>query len=188
MEYIKQSGTERANKSQQKREFAALKVHAEFLCGLKPKAQQELTLNEEIRNGLAEFNQIKHPNAQKRHVQFMTRLLSEFNELETLLEQLHQLQNPHLKQQQLEKQLENLTNKLLNTEQESLHQESIEKLFSEHPDIDKQQFMQILRNAQKEIIQNKKNDQEEQESKQQKPEGKQLKKLKSLLRELLSKN
>lgn len=177
MEYTKQSGTERPNKSQQKREIAALKTHAEFLCKLKKKDYLKLRLNNEILNGLEEFSLIKQPNAQKRHVQFMTRLLSDFNELDTLLEQLHQLQNPHLKQQHLEKQVEQQIAKLLEGQGDT-----IDQLFSDFPKIDKQQFMQILRNAQKEKQQDVNNTEE---IDKQKTEGKQLKKLKSLLREIL---
>lgn len=176
MEYIKQSGSERPNKSQQKREMVALKEHAIFLCSLKKNQQDSLNLSNDILSALKEYTQIKQLSAQKRHIQFVTRLLSEYNALDGLLDQLYFLQNPHLKQQQLEKQVENTLIKLLEN-----NQDSIEQLFTEFPDIEKQQFRQLLRNAQKEVHKGKI---EETEENTKKPEGKHLKKLKKALREL----
>src|SRR5690606_35853132 len=100
---------------------------------------------------------------------------------------LFEYQNPHLLQQQVDRKIDALTHQLLNGEQDT-----IDEVMS-HPQLtDRQNFLQLVRNAQKEHQKNVDdtpsstqliiNDLETTTAKA--PEGKQTKKLKKLLREL----
>lgn len=137
---------QRPNKSQLKREMLALREQAEVLCTLKPEKLEDLQLNPALKEALNELSRIKQANAQKRQLQFITRLLSEHENLENILEKLYLFQHPHLLQQQKDRKLEQLMEQLLQGEQDIIEQ------LLQDPRLDnRQQFLQTLRNAQNEI-------------------------------------
>ncbi len=168
---------ERPNKSQLKRDMQALRVQTEFLCTLREKQlvwlKTQANLGVEVLDALNELKRITHTNAQKRHIQYITKRLSEQSDLDNILIALDSLQNPHILQQQKDKKLEQTLSRLIEGSQEELEQ------YLNLPALqDKQQFLQLLRNTQKE----RKSHNPEMPFK----EGKQEKKFKALLKPLLN--
>lgn len=178
---------ERPNKSQIKRDMQALYEQAAYICELKTEKIQRLELGSTIINAIEELKRIKSIVARKRHIQYITRLLSEQSNLEDIQHRLFEYQNPHLLQQQVDRKIDALTHQLLNGEQDT-----IDEVMSQPQLTDRQNFLQLVRNAQKEHQKNVDdtpsstqliiNDLETTTAKA--PEGKQTKKLKKLLREL----
>ena len=164
---------ERPNKSQQKRDMLALRDQTAFLCSLKKSQQEKLQLGASVNDALDEMNRIKNPNAQKRHLQFVNRLLAEHENIERILEQLYHLQNPHLAQQKLEREVENYYSKLLES-----NQSAIDELLTLGQVDNRQLLLQSIRNAQKEAATYT----EDEKLPQSLPKQK---KLKSFLRDLL---
>ena len=138
----------RPNKSRIKREMDALKEQVHFICQLKPTQIEALPLDEQSLNAIAEYKRLKKPNAQKRQLQFITRLISTSSQLDELLETVRLLQNPHLIQQQKDRQLDLLFQDLMTG-----NQEAIDKLLSREDIDDRQHVMQLIRNASNEHIQ-----------------------------------
>jgi ribosome-associated protein len=171
---------ERPNKTKLKREIVALREQAALLPKLKTKKLEEMELGTELISAIDEYSRIKKPNAQKRHIQYITRLLSEQKNLDGILDTLHTFQNPHLKQQQIEKQVAIWVNLLLSDD----HQK-VEDFLAQYSQIDRQQFLHLLRNTKKEIskaMEERKTQDEDNPTK----EGKQQKKLKKLLRSIFN--
>ena len=171
---------ERPNKSQQKRDMAALGKMSEFICDLKPKQLESLSLETELLNSIHELKRIKSPNARNRHMLFVTRLLVEQKNIEHIKSQVHQLQNPHLLHQKRDIKIEKLL--------EGIYQQSqpiIDELLDNPISGDRQNFLQLIRNAQKEH-QDAIEKQTEDNEKTAQAQGKHIKKLKKRLREMLS--
>lgn len=178
---------ERPNKSQIKRDMQALYEQAAYICELKAEKIQRLELGPTILNAIEELKRIKSIVARKRHIQYITRLLSEQSNLEDIQHCLFEYQNPHLLQQQMDRKVDTVSKKLLNGEQDT-----IDEIMSQPRLTDRQNFLQLLRNAQKEhqknvddtqsAHQNSINDLDTNTLKE--PDGKQTKKLKKLLREM----
>ena len=169
--------SERPNKSQQKREMVALREQAALLPQLKAKKLKDMELDVELITAIEDYSRIKKLNAQKRHMQYITRLLSEQPNLEEILDTLHAFQNPHLKQQQTEKQVYTWLNHLILEDHEK-----IDSFLANYPVIERQQLMQLIRNTKKEI--SKETTEHNLQEENLKPkEGKQQKKLKKLLRD-----
>ncbi len=164
---------ERPNKSQLKRDLEQVKIKAKQLLQLKPKQLDTLDLESALLDALDEMKRIKSANAQNRHLQFITKLLAGHDNLEDIDAQLESFLNPHLHFQKIDKQVEQCMQSLFSGDQNTLDQ------LLQNPKLEnRQQFMQALRNAQK-----------EQKNKTNKeplaPESKQTKRFKSLLRDLL---
>lgn len=181
---------ERPNKSQIKRDIQALYEQATYICELKAEKVQRLDLHPTIINAIEELKRIKSIPARNRHIQYITRLLSEQNNLEDIQHILFEYQNPHLLQQQIDRKIDLLSNKLLNGDQKT-----IDEVMSQAQLIDRQNFLQLLRNAQKEYqksLEDSKNAAQDNlhgidTQILKAPDGKQTKKFKKLLRELFKK-
>lgn len=186
----KKANVERPNKSQIKRDMQALFEQAAYIAELKPEKIKRLNLHPAVLDGIAELKRIKSIDARKRHTQYITRLLSEQNNLDEIQAILYEYQNPHILQQQIDRQIDILSNKLLKGEQDA-----IDNFMSQSDSLDRQNFLQILRNAQKEYQKVLDDIQTAQQNHTgdtdvtilKAPDGKQTKKLKKLLREFRKK-
>jgi len=185
---------ERPNKSQLKRDMQALYEQAAYISELKDNKLQKLKLHPAVLDAIEELKRIKSTNARKRHIQYITRLLSEQNNLEEIQNILFEYQNPHILQQQIDRRIDILCEKLLTG-----NQNTIDDLVAQPQLIDRQNFLQILRNAQKEQQKIEIDEQEKNvkginnsssitnndKNLLKAPDGKQTKKLKKLWRDLI---
>jgi len=177
---------ERPNKSQIKRDMQILFEQTVYICDLKAEKIKRFNLHPAILDAIEELKRIKTITARKRHLQFITRLLSEQNNLDEIEHIIYEYQNPHFLQQQIDRRIDRIIGQLLDGEQNA-----IDELFHNSPNLDRQNFLQILRNAQKEYQQIKKDEAkliEQDELVLKAPDGKQTKKLKKILRDLLKTN
>ena len=163
----------KVSKSQIKRDIEALKKISEYILELSTSKLPSLPLSQTILEAIQEYKRIKKPDAKRRHVQYLTRLIYESPELENIKYQVDLLQNSHLYKSKPDKLLEDILSKILDGDQTT-----IDKLYADNPTLERQKFQQLLRNTQKEISDNK--DLETTPRSQ----GVKFKKLKSFIREL----
>jgi|GEM_PF-6407629 len=183
---------ERPNKTQGKRDIELLKSKASQLVNLSASKLESLMLQPALMDAIEEMQRIKSHNAKSRHLQYLVRLLSDQSNLEEIDQKLYLFANPHLAHQKLDKEVEALSEKILQGEQSSID------LFINHPDLsDRQQFLQLVRNAQKEFYDLQQANIEKKEDLNQTvanqaesdtvklSQGKQIKKLKQFIKSLL---
>jgi ribosome-associated protein len=185
---------ERPNKTQLKRDMESLREQAAYICELTNKKLSRLELNPGLLDAIDELTRIKKPNARKRHIQFITRQLAEQENLEDIQQILFEYQNPHLQQQKIDRRIDQLSKNILEGDA-GITKEALDELLALPQLVDRQMFLQLVRNAQKEFTNSTeksiKNDETEAENNildgdfLKLADGKHTKKFKQFLRKLL---
>lgn len=137
------------SKTEVKRQMHALQELGARLTKLNKEQLDKLDLGDSLRNAIDEFHRIKSNGAQKRHLQYIGKIMrtEDADEIEHaigLFEAGHQAHT------QAFHKLERWRDKLINDGNQAL-QEYVE----EYPDADIQHIRQLIRNAQKELKLNK---------------------------------
>ncbi|MCK5894830.1 MAG: DUF615 domain-containing protein [Endozoicomonadaceae bacterium] len=137
------------SKSQIKREMHELREMGVRLQTLKPSHLEKLPLNEQLRAALEEGRRIKSFNAQKRHLNFVGKLMR-VQDVKPIREYLQRLDSQTEASAHHFHQLERWRKQLL-TEGNT----ALTKYLSEHPQADHQHIRQLVRNTLKEQKENK---------------------------------
>ena len=137
------------SKTEVKRQMHALQELGARLTKLNKEQLDKLDLGDSLRNAIDEFHRIKSNGAQKRHLQYIGKIMrtEDADEIEHaigLFEAGHQAHT------QAFHKLERWRDKLINEGNQAL-QEYVE----EYPDADIQHIRELIRNAQKELKLNK---------------------------------
>ena len=137
------------SKTEVKRQMHALQELGARLTKLNKEQLDKLDLGDSLRNAIDEFHRIKSNGAQKRHLQYIGKIMrtEDADEIEHaigLFEAGHQAHT------QAFHKLERWRDKLINDGNQAL-QEYVE----EYPDADIQHIRQLIRNAKKELKLNK---------------------------------
>lgn len=134
------------SKTDIKKEAKELQDFARQLLKLSKSQRKELTASDELQAAFTLADKISNkPDALRRHVQFMTKLLRD-EELETLRLEHQKLTTPQQTSDKEMKQLENWRDKLLQTGDEAINQ-----LLAEAPTLERQKLRQLTRQAKKEL-------------------------------------
>lgn len=134
----------RPNKTQIKRDIAALFALAEKLAELKPAQLATLELPEEIRKGITEVAGMPPKGARKRLLKFITQQLYSID-VTPIAEKLARMENKSAHAAREHHQIERWRERLIGEGDDALSE-----LLDEYPDADRQHLRQLLRNAQKE--------------------------------------
>ncbi|MDO9106340.1 MAG: ribosome biogenesis factor YjgA [Methylovulum sp.] len=147
-EYDDEEGVEyyavRPNKTQLKRDIAALFVLAEKMSGLAAAQLNTLELPEIIHKAVAEVAGMPHKSARKRLLKFIAGQLHKID-VEPIVEKLARLENKSAHAVREHHIVERWRERLLGADNNALT-----ALLDEYPDADRQHLRQLLRNAQKE--------------------------------------
>lgn len=137
------------SKSEVKRQMLAFQILGERLMSLKPAAWEALNFSQSMMEALHESTRIKHPNARRRHVRRLGKLLQE-EDTEQVQQLFDRMDNKHLEDVQHFHRLERWRDRLVDEGDAALSE-----LLNEYPNADRQQFRQLIRIAQKEQQQEK---------------------------------
>lgn len=135
---------ERPNKSAGKRQMQALQQLAERLVGLSAERLQPLAMSEQLREALAEGRRLKVPDARRRHLRYLARLLHD-EDSAPLQAFIDQLEAQGTASNRRFHALEQWRQRLIEEGDEALAE-----LLEEYPDADRQQLRQLIRAAQRE--------------------------------------
>ena len=147
--YDEESDENIVSKSEIKRQMLALQELAERLMSLKPQAWEKLNFSSTMMEGLQESTRIKNLNARRRHVRRLAKLLTE-EDTEQVQQLFDRMDNKHMQDVQQFHRLERWRDRLVEEGDDALTE-----LLDEYPKIDRQQFRQLIRTAQKEQLQGK---------------------------------
>ncbi|RDH42871.1 DUF615 domain-containing protein [Zooshikella ganghwensis] len=139
------------SKSQLKREMHALLALGQRLLELKPDILNQLPLNDRLRQALEEGKRIKSFNAQKRHLQFIGKLMRD-QDTEAIIATLDRLDSTSEESARRFHLLERWRDRLID---ESTSQESLNELMAQCPEVEVQHVRQLIRQAHKEAANNK---------------------------------
>jgi len=137
------------SRSQLKREAQALLEAGKDIVALNEQDLKKIPMSDSLEHAVGVARKINSYGGLKRQYQFIGKLLRH-SEMEPILSALEKIKNRGLQENQRFKQLENWRDKLLsgdNQEQQNYLQA--------HPNADRQQLRQLVRNALKEIELNK---------------------------------
>ena len=133
------------SRTQIKREMEALQELGKRLTELKPDQLKEVPMSEDLAAAIRDFAKMPHREAKRRHLQFIgKRMRSEDAEAIQAAVDLFDTSS-HAYAQELH-QLEAWRTQLIENGNEALTE-----FIEEHPQIDVQQLRQLIRNAQKDI-------------------------------------
>lgn len=140
---------ERPNKSALKREMVVLQKLADRLLGFSEERLAALAFSEKTTLAMAEGRRLKKPDARRRHLRYLAKLLSkeDVSAAETFIENIdakHATNTRHFHQ------LEQWRDHLIDEGDQALAD-----LLQEKPDADRQQLRQLIRTAKKEREQEK---------------------------------
>ncbi len=135
----------RPNKSQIKRDIAAVFAMAEEICELSEAQINTLELPENIHKALLEAAKMPHKGARKRQLKFITAQLRKID-MEAVQEKLARIKNQSAHAVREHHLAERWRERLLSEN----GQEQLTQLLNELPDIDVQHLRQLQRNALKE--------------------------------------
>lgn len=134
----------RPNKTQIKKDMAALFAFSEEISELTPAQLKNLELPESIYKALVEVSGMPHKGARKRLLKFITGQLHKID-IEPILEKLARMKNKSAHAVREHHHVERWRDKLI-----AEGNEALAELLNEQPHADRQQLRQLLRNAQKE--------------------------------------
>lgn len=135
------------SKSQRKRDAHAVKDLGETLVNLDASQLTKFDLPEFIVDVINETRRIKKHGARKRQLMYLAKQLRQID-TEIILQQLEKLQRPHQEDTALLHQVERWRDRLLQDGQEALTD-----FINQHPQADRQQLRQLIRNAQQQAQQ-----------------------------------
>jgi ribosome-associated protein len=134
----------RPNKTQIKRDMAKLFALSEEMSELPPAQLKHLELPENIHKAVVEVSGMPHKGARKRLLKFITGQLHKI-EVEPILEKLARLKNKSAHAVREHHIVERWRDRLI-----AEGNDALTELLDEHPQADRQQLRQLLRNIQKE--------------------------------------
>ncbi len=137
------------SKSQLKRESHALTDLGKELVELPQNKLDKIPLDDTLLDAINLARRIRERGGRKRQIQFIGKLLRK-TDAEPIIAAMEQLKNEHLKENARLHKLEQWRDRLIEEGDTALGE-----LLTEHPDADRQQLRQLLRNAQREQKQNK---------------------------------
>ncbi|WP_299180901.1 ribosome biogenesis factor YjgA [uncultured Neptuniibacter sp.] len=132
------------SKTDVKRQMHALQELGARLTKLNKEQLEKLDLSDRLRSAVDEFHRIKSNGAQKRHIQFIGKIIRT-EDAEQIEHSLGLFEAGHQAHTQIFHKLERWRDRLI-TDGNSALQEYID----EHPEADVQHLRQLIRNAQKE--------------------------------------
>lgn len=133
------------SRSQTKRDAEALQKAGERLVELTDKQLKAMPLPEALRDAVLLARRIKDHSGLRRQRQYIGRLMREL-EVEPVLEALAALEHSHHESNARFHQLEFTRGQLL-----SQGDPAIQQLMEQHPEADRQQLRQLVRDAQREV-------------------------------------
>jgi len=139
---------ERLNKSQQKREIAALLALGKKLSKLDAVALEKLELPADLHKALLAVQSMKH-GAEKRQYKLICKLLRQID-TEAFLETVSDLDSKKEEQDKNFHRTERWRDRLM-----AEGQDAVTEFMDRYPQADAGQIRQLVRNAHKEILQNK---------------------------------
>lgn len=139
---------ERLNKSQQKREIAELHDLARNLAKLDAVALEKMELPGELFKALIDVQSMKH-GAEKRQYKFIVKLLRQID-TEDFLETVTELEHKKDEQDKNFHKTERWRDRLI-----AEGHDAITEFMESYPQADSGQIRQLVRNANKELLQNK---------------------------------
>ena len=134
----------RPNKTQLKKDMAALFALSEEMSELSATQLKYLELPENIHKAVVEVSGMPHKGARKRLLKFITGQLHKID-VEPILEKLARMKNKSAHAVREHHIVERWRDKLI-----AEGNEALTELFNEQPHADRQQLRQLLRNVQKE--------------------------------------
>lgn len=140
---------EYVSKSEIKREMHALKDMGARLMELKPSLLDKLPLNARLREALDESKRIKSHNARKRHLGFIGKLMQD-QDTAPIQELLDRLDSSSDEYNRRFHQLERWRDRLINDGAIALTD-----YLKSYPEADRQHLGQLIRNAKKELAEQK---------------------------------
>lgn len=168
------------SKSSVKRDIIELRSSTELILELKKAKQNKLPLNDAILNAIEEYSRLDKKDAQRRHIQYMTKLIYEAPEKDAILLGLESEENVHITHKKKDIELQRWLAGIIENDQTIINE-----IYQSNSEIDRQSFQQLIRNAIKEDIKNKDlviKDPQNASKKQ----DKQFKKLKKFLKQSLN--
>lgn len=137
------------SKTEVKRQMHALQALGAKLTNLNSAQLDKLDLNTRLREAIDEFHRIKSNGAQKRHLQFIGRIMRN-EDAEAIEQAIGLFEAGHQAHTQAFHKLEKWRDRLINEGNNAL-----QEYIAENPTADIQHMRQLVRNAQKEATQNK---------------------------------
>lgn len=137
------------SKTEVKRQMHALQELGIRLTKLNKDQLNKLDLSETLRNAIDEFHRIKANGAQKRHLQYIGRVMRD-EDADAIEQAIGLFEAGHQAHTQAFHKLEKWRDKLINEGNNAL-----QTYIAENPEADIQHLRQLVRNAQKEQQQNK---------------------------------
>ena len=138
------------SKTDLKKEAKELQEFSRQLIKLGKKQRKELTASDELQEAFLLADKIaSKPDALRRHIQFMAKVLKDEN-LDALRQEYEQFTSPAKANDKQSKQLEQVRTELLEQ-----GDSAINKLVELHPNIERQKLRQLVRQAKKEVSQEK---------------------------------
>lgn len=135
----------RPNKTQIKREMAALFELAEEMSALSPAQVRTLELPEKIHNAVTEVSGMAHTGARKRLLKYIAGQLHKLEDTAPILEKMDRIRNKSAHAVREHHVAERWRDRLI-----AEGNDALTELLDEHPGADRQVLRQLLRNAQKE--------------------------------------
>jgi ribosome-associated protein len=137
------------SKSEMKREMHALQALGEELVKLPGDQFDTLDLPDDLRDAIAEARRMHQRGALKRQLQYIGRLMRSVD-ADPIREQLDTLRGQSRRASQELHRIERWRERLLKEGDSALTE-----LVDDHPDIDRNYLRQLIRNAKKEMLDNK---------------------------------
>jgi ribosome-associated protein len=138
------------SKTDIKREAKELQELARNLCSLSKKQRQKLSAHSDLLEAFTLADKISDkPDAFRRHMQYMAKVLRDLDN-EALKEEYDRLVNPHLGPDLVSQRIEQLRDQIL-SEGDGI----INDLLQQHPNLERQKIRQLVRQAKKEVAQEK---------------------------------
>lgn len=134
------------SKSDIKKEVKELQLFASQLTKLGKSQRKELSASEELQAAFKLADKIStKPDALRRHMQYMTKLLKD-EDLDALKADYLRMTNPNKGNDKAMKKLETLRDKLIEQ-----GDSAINALMEQHPNLERQKLRQLVRLAKKEV-------------------------------------
>lgn len=137
------------SKTQKKKEALFLQELGEKLMKFSSEQLNNIDLPYEVRDAVDRAKSIKSHGGLRRQMQYIGTLMRKID-AGPVREAIHDIENAQHKQVMIFKELERWRDELING-----NDELIEEILERHPDADRRQLTQLVRNARKETVSNK---------------------------------
>ncbi len=149
MQYDDEDEIEIVSKSEIKRQMTALQKLGQKLLEMSDKQMENIPTSEKLDEALATYKRIKHHEGRRRQLQYIGKVMRE-EDGEGIAAAVDIIENGHRELARAFQALEQWRDRLIAEGEEALG-----SIAETYPDIDRQHVRQLIRNAQKDISQNK---------------------------------